>query len=47
MDVILKLLFLIVVLMLVAVALGLLGVVGQALHWVFEAWSGDTKDRPK
>jgi hypothetical protein len=47
MDVVAKLLFVILVLMLVAVALGLLGVVGHALHWVFDAWSGDTNDRPE
>jgi hypothetical protein len=47
MDLVLKLLLAIVVLLLVAVALGLLGVVGQVLHWVFEAWSGGTKDRPE
>jgi uncharacterized membrane-anchored protein len=44
-DAVARLLFAIILLFLVAVALGLLGVVGRVLHWVIDAWSGHTKDR--
>jgi hypothetical protein len=46
MDILGKLLFLIALLFLVAVALGMLGVVGRALHWVRDSWStGDPNQR--
>jgi nitrogen fixation-related uncharacterized protein len=45
MDILAKLLFLIALLLLLAVALGMLGVVGRALHWVLDSWSGDDRDR--
>ncbi len=45
MDILANLLFLIVVLVLLAVALGMLGVVGRALHWVLDSWSGGDRDR--
>lgn len=40
MDVLAGLLFLIAVLFLLAVALGMLGVVGRALHWALDSWGG-------
>jgi hypothetical protein len=45
MDVLADLLFLIAVLFLLAVALGMLGVVGRALHWVLDSWGGRDPDR--
>ena len=47
MDILTKLLFSMAVLFLLAVTLGLLGVVGHVAHWVFDAWSGgNTRHRP-
>jgi hypothetical protein len=40
MDILGKLLFLIALLFLLAVVLGMLGVVGRALRWVLDSWSG-------
>jgi hypothetical protein len=40
-DVLGRLLMLIALLFLLAIAIGMLGVVGRVLHWMFDAWSGD------
>lgn len=45
MDVLAGLLFLIALLFLLAVALGMLGVIGRAVHWVLDSWSGRGADR--
>jgi len=45
MEVLVTLLFLIALLFLLAVALGMLGVVGRAVHWVLDSWSGRDPDR--
>jgi hypothetical protein len=45
MEILGELLYLILLLILLAVALGLLGVVGRALHWVLDSWSGGDRDR--
>jgi hypothetical protein len=45
MDILGKLAFSILLLFLLAVALGLLGVVGRVLHWVFDSWIGGDPGR--